>query len=77
MVTFVQFFFLQKQFTKMANTKLEKKKKGVITANGLNNDAGNASFRPHILDVVDLSSEKYKYQDWFPYDSCRSQQAGH
>ena len=31
--------FLQKQFTKMANTKLKKKKKGVI-ANGLNNDAG-------------------------------------
>ena len=33
-------FFLQKQFTKMANTKLKKKKKGVIAANGLNNDAG-------------------------------------
>ena len=32
--------FLQKQFTKMANTKLKKKKKGVIGANGLNNDAG-------------------------------------
>ena len=32
--------FLQKRFTKMANTKLKKKKRGVIGSNGLNNDAG-------------------------------------
>ena len=37
-ITFVYCF--QKQFTKMANTQLKKKKKGLVAANGLNNDAG-------------------------------------
>lgn len=40
----------------MANTKLKKKKKGVIGVNGLNNDAGNTQVVCDILVVRGLTN---------------------
>ena len=42
----------------MANTKLKKKKKGVIGVNGLNNDAGNTQVVCDILVVTGGSVDR-------------------
>ncbi|KAJ7327817.1 Proteasome activator complex subunit 4 [Desmophyllum pertusum] len=58
---------LQKQFTKMANTKLKKKKKGVIAANGLNNDAALIHRHAGVLGLAScVQAFPYDVPSWMP-----------
>lgn len=58
---------LQKQFTKMANTKLKKKKKGVIGANGLNNDAALIHRHAGVLGLAScVQAFPYDVPSWMP-----------
>ncbi|CAH3144364.1 unnamed protein product [Porites evermanni] len=58
---------LQKQFTKMANTKLKKKKKGVIGVNGLNNDAALIHRHAGVLGLAScVQAFPYDVPSWMP-----------
>ncbi|XP_068688324.1 proteasome activator complex subunit 4-like isoform X1 [Montipora foliosa] len=58
---------LQKQFTKMANTKLKKKKKGVIGANGFNNDAALIHRHAGVLGLAScVQAFPYDVPTWMP-----------
>ncbi|PFX25214.1 Proteasome activator complex subunit 4B [Stylophora pistillata] len=58
---------LQKQFTKMANTKLKKKKKGVDGANGLNYDAALIHRHAGVLGLAScVQAFPYDVPSWMP-----------
>lgn len=58
---------LQKQFTNMANTKLKKRKKGVVGANGLNYDAALIHRHAGVLGLAScVQAFPYDVPSWMP-----------